>query len=135
MIELRPLSADDDELLASLQEQDDVWESLGALPADPSGDHLFVVMQDGEPVGIVGLVRSRAAGDADFEVLCAMRAEVQQSGLAKQACQRVIGRSSLQALLQPSMFTLFSSSHSSYSICRRPSPQNGPRTQPGAHPP
>jgi len=89
-VELRPFKNDDLDLLASLQEQDDVWESVGALPADPSADHLFVVMEDDEAVGIAGLVHSPVLAGGDFEVLCAMRSEMQQSGLAKKACQLVL---------------------------------------------
>jgi RimJ/RimL family protein N-acetyltransferase len=88
-MELRPLGDDDQDLLASLQAQDDVWESLGALPAQPGADHLFVVLEGGEPVGIAGLVRSPVM-EGELEVLCAMRDEMQHSGLAYRACQLVL---------------------------------------------
>jgi RimJ/RimL family protein N-acetyltransferase len=92
-VELRPLSESDYELLRSLDEQDDVWESVGALPfpgSEADGDHLFALVEGQVPVGIGGLVRSQALEGRDFEVLCALKEEAQLRGLATQACQRII---------------------------------------------
>jgi RimJ/RimL family protein N-acetyltransferase len=88
-MELRPLGPSDDDLLLELEEQDDVWESIGTLPFQPT-HRLFAVVEGAERVGIAGLVPSQAAGTGDFELLCAMKSEVQARGLAKQACRLVM---------------------------------------------
>jgi RimJ/RimL family protein N-acetyltransferase len=91
-VELRPLDASHDALLRSLQEQDDVWEFVGALPDRADGDthRLFAVIEDQVAVGIGGLVRSQALDGNDLEVLCAMRSEAQRRGLAKHACELIL---------------------------------------------
>lgn len=91
-MDLRPLDASHDALLRSLQEQDDVWEFVGALPAREEGDadRLFAVVENQLAVGIGGLVRSQALDGNDFEVLCALSSEAQRQGLAKRACQLVL---------------------------------------------
>jgi RimJ/RimL family protein N-acetyltransferase len=92
VVELRPLDASHDALLRSLQEQDDVWEFVGPLPERRQGDthHLFAVVEGQVPVGIGGLVRSRAFDGKDVEVLCALRSEAQRRGLAKRTCELVL---------------------------------------------
>ena len=88
-MELRPLSQSDDELLMSLEEQDDVWEFIGTLPL-PDEDHphhLFTIVDGQAKVGVAGLVKSSALDGTDFEVLCALRSEAQGRGYAKQACK------------------------------------------------
>ena len=91
-MELRPLGTADQDLLAALEEQEDVWENLGTLPFAPpaQGQPLFAVVEGQRSVGVAGLVPSRALGSADFELLCALKEEVQTRGLAKQACQMVM---------------------------------------------
>lgn len=91
-MELRPFGDADQDLLTSLEEQDDVWEFVGALlvPLTDQSHHLFVVSDGPASVGIAGLVRSPALDGRDFELLCAMRSEVQHRGLAKQACHLVL---------------------------------------------
>jgi RimJ/RimL family protein N-acetyltransferase len=91
-VELRPLGEADQDLLTSLEEQEDVWEFVGALlvPLTDQSHHLFVVTEGRTSVGVAGLVRSPALDGRDFELLCAMRSEVQHRGLAKQACQLVL---------------------------------------------
>lgn len=91
-MELRPLGIADQDLLTSLEEQEDVWEFIGTLPLVPDGDgpSLFAVVEGKASVGIAGLVPSRALGASDFELLCAMKAEVQARGFAKQACKLVM---------------------------------------------
>lgn len=91
-MELRPLSQSDDELLSSLELQDDVWEFIGTLPLRQAGhpDHVFAIMEGQASVGVAGLVRSRALDGSDFELLCALRSEAQGRGLAKQACKMVM---------------------------------------------
>lgn len=90
-MELRPLVAADQDLLASLEEQEDVWENIGTLPLAPGeGPPLFAVVDGNESVGIAGLIPSRALNSADYELLCAMKEEVQTRGLAKQACKLVM---------------------------------------------
>ena len=91
-MELRPLTKTHDELLSSLQLQDDVWEFIGTLPEATEGDagHLFAVMEGEISLGIAGLVRSDAAGGQDFELLCAIRSEAQLRGAAKHACELVL---------------------------------------------
>lgn len=91
-VELRPLNASHDDLLRSLQEQDDVWEFVGALPEREDGDaqRLFAVIEGQVAVGIGGLIKSQAFDGKDFEVLCAMRSEAQRRGLAKHACQLIL---------------------------------------------
>jgi len=81
-VELRPLNASHDDLLRSLQEQDDVWEFVGALPEREDGDaqRLFAVIEGQVAVGIGGLIKSQAFDGKDFEVLCAMRSEAQRRG-------------------------------------------------------
>jgi RimJ/RimL family protein N-acetyltransferase len=88
-VDLRPLNESDDELLSSLAQQDDVWEFIGTLPLpdDEHVQHLFAVMEGPASVGVAGLVQSRALEGKDFELLCAMRSEVQLRGFAKQACK------------------------------------------------
>jgi RimJ/RimL family protein N-acetyltransferase len=80
------------ELLTSLQRQDDVWEFVGALPDPKEGDanHLFAVVEGKLSLGFAGLLKSNAANADDFELVCAMRSEVQTRGMAKQACQLVL---------------------------------------------
>lgn len=90
-MELRPLGAADHDLLSALEEQEDVWEFIGTLPLAPGeGPPLFAVVEGQSSVGIAGLVPSRALDDADFELLCAMKSEVQTRGFAKQACKLVM---------------------------------------------
>jgi len=91
-VELRPLKDSDYEFLISLQRQDDVWEFIGTLPLPAEGraHHLFTIMEGELSLGFAGLVRSQAADGNDFELLCAVRSEVQQRGIAKQACQLVL---------------------------------------------
>lgn len=91
-MKLRPIAPSDQDLLASLEEQEDVWEYIGSLPVAPADQAppLFAVVEGQTSVGIAGLVPSRALGGNDFEVLCAMKAEVQTRGYAKQACQLVM---------------------------------------------
>jgi len=91
-VELRPLSPPDDELLSSLEQQDDVWEFVGTLPLpdEEHPHHLFVIVEGGASVGVAGLVRSPAFSGTDFELLCALRSEAQGRGLAKQACALVM---------------------------------------------
>ena len=91
-MELRSLTDSDYELLVSLQRQDDVWEFIGTLPLPGEGHahHLFAIREGDLPLGFAGLVKSQALEGNDFEVLCAVRSEVQQRGVAKQACQLVL---------------------------------------------
>ena len=93
-MELRPLTASDDDLLKSLEEQDDVWQFIGTLPQpDPEqAQHLFAVMEGQQSLGMAGLVKSDALGEGrgDFELLCAMKSEAQLHGYAKQACKLVL---------------------------------------------
>ena len=88
-VELRPLSPPDDELLSSLEQQDDVWEFVGTLPLpdEENPHHLFAIIEGQASVGVAGLVRSQALGGTDFELLCALRSEAQGRGLAKEACK------------------------------------------------
>src|SRR5438477_11476533 len=90
-VELRALSPSDDELLSSLEQQDDVWEFVGTLPLpdEEHPHHLFVIVEGGASVCVAGLVRSPAFGGNDFELLCALRSEAQGRGLAKRAWARV----------------------------------------------
>lgn len=69
-----------------------MWEFIGTLPlsAAEQGPPLFAVVEGETSVGIAGLVPSRALDGKDFELLCAMKAEVQTRGLAKQACKLVM---------------------------------------------
>src|SRR6267378_4888416 len=92
-MELRPLTKSDYEFLVSLQRQDDVWEFIGTLPLPGEGHahHLFAISEGDLRLGFAGLVKSQALEGNDFEVLCAVRSEVQQRGVAKQACQLVLG--------------------------------------------
>ena len=91
-MELRRLDDSHGTLLASLQEQEDVWEFIGTLPISPHGgsNHVFAIMEGQVGLGFAGLLRSQAAGGDDFELLCAMRSEAQSRGVAKQACQLVL---------------------------------------------
>ncbi|HEX9703632.1 MAG TPA: GNAT family N-acetyltransferase [Gemmatimonadales bacterium] len=85
------MTAADDQLLRSLEEQDDVWEFIGTLPqSDPKHSHLFAVVDGQESLGMAGLVQSDALGASDFELLCAMKSEAQLHGFAKQACKLVL---------------------------------------------
>lgn len=91
-MELRPVRDSDYEFLVSLQRQDDVWEFIGTLPLPGEGPshHLFAIMEGELSLGFAGLVKSQAADGNDFELLCAVRSEVQHRGVAKQACQLVL---------------------------------------------
>lgn len=91
-VELRPLNESDDDLLSSLEQQDDVWEFIGTLPVPDAerAHHLFAIMDGETSLGIAGLVRSPALDGSDYELLCAMRSEAQMHGFAKQACRLVL---------------------------------------------
>lgn len=91
-MELRPLNDSHLDLLTSLQQQEDVWEFIGTLPIAQPGqsDHVFAIMDGGVGLGFAGLFKSKAAGSDDYELLCALRSEVQLRGVAKQACQLVL---------------------------------------------
>jgi RimJ/RimL family protein N-acetyltransferase len=89
-VELRPLDDSHNDLLHSLEEQDDVWEYVGPLLLPQEGNHLFAIVEGGVTVGIGGLVRSPELRENDFELLCAMRSEVQLRGLALRACQVIL---------------------------------------------
>jgi len=88
-MELRPIGASDQNLLSSLEEQEDVWEFIGTLPLQPA-HQLFAVVEGHDSIGIAGLVKSTALGGEDFELLCAMKSEAQTRGYAKQACKLVM---------------------------------------------
>ena len=91
-MELRPLTKTHDDLLSSLQLQEDVWEFIGTFPV-PTERHagqLFAIMEGQVSLGFAGLVRSQAAGGEDFELLCAIRSEAQLQGAAKHACELVL---------------------------------------------
>ncbi|HXQ29267.1 MAG TPA: GNAT family N-acetyltransferase [Gemmatimonadales bacterium] len=91
-LELRPLDRSHYELIRALEEQEDVWESIGPLPLPEERDaHLFAVVEEGTPIGVGGLVPSRALGGRDFELFCALRSEAQMRGLATHACQLILG--------------------------------------------
>jgi RimJ/RimL family protein N-acetyltransferase len=91
-VELKPLDASHDQLLRSLEEQDDVWEFIGPLPdwEERDASHFFAVMEGPVAVGVGGLVKSQALDGTDFELLCAMRSEAQLRGLARRACQLIL---------------------------------------------
>src|SRR5213080_5123603 len=91
-VELRPLSPPDDELLSSLEQQEDVWEFVGTLPLpdEEHPHHLFAIIEGRASVGVAGLVKSQALDGTDFELLCALRSEAQGRGFAKQACTLVM---------------------------------------------
>lgn len=90
-MELRPLKESHSELLSSLQRQEDVWEFVGTLPIAASDQHhLFAIMEGELSLGFAGLVKSQTVDGNDFELLCAIRSEVQQRGIAKRACQLVL---------------------------------------------
>jgi RimJ/RimL family protein N-acetyltransferase len=91
-VELRPLSPSDDDLLSSLEQQEDVWEFVGTLPLpdEEHPHHLFAIIEGQASVGVAGLVRSQALDGTDFELLCALRSEAQGRGFAKQACTLVM---------------------------------------------
>ena len=91
-LELRPIDTTDDDFLQALQQQDDVWEFIGALPlaAYEAGNHVFAIVDGPTQLGFAGLFKSKAAGRDDFELLCATRSEAQQHGIATQACQLVL---------------------------------------------
>ena len=102
-VELRPLNESDDELLRSLeQQQEDVWEFIGTLPTPDAGraHHLFAGMEGEASVGIAGLVSTQALDGRDYELLCAMRSEAQLHGFAKQACRLVLAWSFETAKLE-----------------------------------
>jgi RimJ/RimL family protein N-acetyltransferase len=101
-VEIRPLTESDAELLTSLQQQEDVWEFIGTLPiARPGlGDHVFAIMEGRAGLGFAGLFKSQAAGGDDYELLCALRSEVQTRGVAKQACQLVLNWAFTNAKLE-----------------------------------
>ncbi len=91
-MELRPLDESHADLLLSLQRQDDVWEFVGTLPdpAERDQHHLFVVTDGPVNLGFAGLLKSHATDADDYELVCAMRSEMQTRGMAKQACQLVL---------------------------------------------
>src|SRR5213076_3650430 len=91
-VELRALSPSDDELLSSLEQQEDVWEFVGTLPLpdEEHPHHLFAIIEGRASVGVAGLVKSQALDGTDFELLCALRSEAQGRGFAKQACTLVM---------------------------------------------
>ncbi len=90
-MELQALDSKHYGLIRALEEQEDVWESLGPLPAPDEPDaHLFAVLDGPTPIGVGGLVPSRALGSQDFELFCALRSEAQTRGFATQACQLIM---------------------------------------------
>jgi len=91
-VELRPLTERDYPLLRELEEQEDVWESVGALPTPEEGgaQRLFVITEGAAALGVGGLVPSRALGEEDVEVFCALRSEAQLQGNATRACELII---------------------------------------------
>jgi RimJ/RimL family protein N-acetyltransferase len=91
-VHLQPLDQTHQPLLTALEQQDDVWESIGALPlsAYEKGNHAFVIVDEGMQLGFVGLFKSQAAGQDDFELLCATRADAQRHGIAKEACRKTL---------------------------------------------
>src|SRR5437762_13456594 len=95
-VELRPLSPPDDELLSSLEQQDDVWEFVGTLPLpdEEHPHHLFVIVEGGASVGVAGLDRSPAFIGTDLELLSALRSEAQGRGRAQPSCAGVRTRGS-----------------------------------------
>lgn len=91
-MELRPLDTSHAALLRSLQQQDDVWEFIGRLPAGEEGDtqHVFAIVEGQVTLGVGGLTRSPELEGKDSEVLCAIRSEAQRRGFAKRACELIL---------------------------------------------
>jgi RimJ/RimL family protein N-acetyltransferase len=89
-VELRPLDDSHYDLLRSLEEQDDVWESVGPLLLPQEGSHLFAINEGQVTVGIGGLVKSRALEGTDVELVCALRSEAQMRGLTMRASQLLL---------------------------------------------
>ena len=91
-MELRPLDASHAPLVRSLQQQEDVWEFIGRLPAWKDGDteRVFAVVEGQETLGIGGLTRSWELDGKDTEVLCAIRSDAQHRGFAKRACELIL---------------------------------------------
>src|SRR3970282_1454833 len=57
-VDLRPLTESDGELLSSLEQQEDVWEFIGALPLPDEEHlhHLFAIVEGQARRGVGGLV-------------------------------------------------------------------------------
>src|SRR4051812_26266767 len=91
-MELQALTAAHGPLIRSLQEQEDVWEFVGAIPEPAADDRhrLFAVVEGKIPIGVGGLIKSRAFEGKDAEVLCVMRSEAQRQGLARRACELIL---------------------------------------------
>ncbi|PYO92680.1 MAG: hypothetical protein DMD62_12590 [Gemmatimonadetes bacterium] len=121
IVELRPLSDSHADLLTSLQQQEDVWESIGTLPVSTraAGDHVFAIMEGPEALGFAGLIKSRAAGGEDFELLCALRSEAQTRGMAKQACQLVLNWASQTGKLERVIACIDESNQPARAIARK----------------
>jgi RimJ/RimL family protein N-acetyltransferase len=115
---LRPLDDSHDDLLRTLQQQEDVWEFIGTLPVtthDPD-TRVFAVMEGDVALGFAGLVKSQAGDRDDFELLCAMRSDVQGRGVAKQACQLVLDWAFNTAKLDRVIACIDPSNHSARAI-------------------
>src|SRR2546428_12006803 len=92
-VELRPLSQSDDELLSSLEQQDDVWEFVGTLPLpdEENPHHLFAIVDGQATVGVAVLVRSPAGGGGGMRVTVGVRFVAHRGGGAEEGCERVRG--------------------------------------------
>ena len=89
-MELRPFDDSHYALLSLLEEQDDVWESVGRRLLPEEGNHLFAITEGSVALGIGGLVKSQVLDGKDFEVVCALRSEAQAQGLALRASQLLL---------------------------------------------
>lgn len=78
--------------LAELETVDGVMRFIGSLPV-PTGEAantLFVIEQEGLPIGLGGFVRSQAFDGKDWELICVIAVAHQGRGVASEACTALL---------------------------------------------
>ena len=83
---------DDAGFFACLAMTDGVAQFMGDLPVPQAddGSRLFVLVQEGTPVGIAGFVRSGALEGRDMELICVVGTPWQKKGFAEEACRAIL---------------------------------------------
>lgn len=90
-IGLRPAIEADAAFILSLEARPEVSERIGRLrPGDPRLESHSIIEDGSEPVGVVGIVRSKISNGEDVQLFCAVVSEREGCGIATKACRAMM---------------------------------------------
>jgi len=88
---LRAANHSDEAFLDELKHRPEVADFIGSIVVpDTDADRVFTILENNEPVGAVGIVKSGALDGTDVELICALLESAEGRGRAKEACEAVI---------------------------------------------